>query len=158
MHSAASPSAPLSTTNSDEHVHLVASGENQIEWSLDIVDPRLWWPRNLGDQLLTNVAVELIVDGELSDRRERRTGLRQVTWDNWICSVNGERLFLKGANLLPTRAGLADADKGAVRRDLEHAVDLGLDVVRVHGHIADPIRWVIIAIGSSVKFGESITR
>ena len=121
----------------DEHVHLVASGENQIEWSLDIVDPRLWWPRILGDQLLTDVAVELIVDGELSDRRERRTGLRQVTWDNWICSVNGERLFLKGANLLPTRAGLADADKGAVRRDLEHAVDLGLDVVRVHGHIAD---------------------
>jgi beta-mannosidase len=121
----------------DEQTHVIASGENQIEWSVDIVDPALWWPRALGDQPLTDVAVEVEVDGQMSDRRERRTGLRQVTWDNWICSVNGERLFLKGANLLPTRAGLASADAAAVRRDLEFAVDLGLDVVRLHGHIAD---------------------
>ncbi len=122
---------------SDEQIHVIASGENQIEWSLDIVDPALWWPRALGPQPLTDVAVDVLVDGAMSDRRERRTGLRQVSWDNWICSINGERLFLKGANLLPTRAGLADAGNDAVRRDLEYAVDLGLDVVRLHGHIAD---------------------
>ena len=55
------------------------------------------------------VTVEVIVDDELSDRRQRRTGLRQVSWDDWVCSVNGERLFLKGANLLPTSSNLADA-------------------------------------------------
>ena len=53
-----------------------------------------------------------------------------------MCSVNGERLFLKGANLLPTRAGLADATPAEMRRDIELAVDAGLDVLRVHGHIA----------------------
>ncbi len=121
----------------DEREHVIASGENQIEWSLDITDPALWWPRALGDQPLTNIAVEILVDESISDRRERRTGLRQVSWDHWTCSINGEQIFLKGANLLPTRAGLADADNDAVRRDLELAVDLGLDVVRVHGHIAD---------------------
>ena len=46
---------------------------------------------------------------------QRRTGLRQVSWDDWVCSVNGERLFLKGANLLPTSSDLADADAGADR-------------------------------------------
>ena len=35
----------------------------------------------------------------------RRTGLREVAWNDWVCSINGERLFLKGANLLPTRPG-----------------------------------------------------
>jgi beta-mannosidase len=53
-----------------------------------------------------------------------------------VCTVNGERLFLKGANLLPTRAGLADATPAAMRGDVQLAADAGLDVLRVHGHIA----------------------
>ncbi len=121
----------------DEQDHVIASGPNEIDWVIDISDPQLWWPRALGEQPLTEIVVDVVVDGDVSDRRERRTGLRQVSWDHWICSVNGERVFLKGANLLPTRAGLAEADETAVRRDVELAVDLGLDVLRIHGHIAN---------------------
>ena len=86
------------------------------------------------------------VDGDVDrgDRRRRAErppanagpGLREVAWNEWVCSVNGERLFLKGANLLPTRVGLADATPAEMRRDIELAVDAGLDVLRVHGHIA----------------------
>ena len=36
-----------------------------------------------------------------------QTGLRQVRMRNFVWAVNGERLFLKGANLLPTRPDLA---------------------------------------------------
>ncbi len=133
---------------SDEQRHAIASGDNQIEWTLDITNPRLWWPRALGDQPLTDIAVEVLVDADegassdpstpvLSDRRVRRTGLRQVSWDNWTCSINGEQIYLKGTNLLPTRAGLAEANDDAIRADITAAIDLGLDVVRVHGHIAN---------------------
>ena len=87
----------------------VAGGLNDVSWSLDIADPALWWPRALGQQPLTDVEIDVLVGGEVSDHRERRTGLRVVAWNNWSCSVNGERLFLKGANLLPTKAALADA-------------------------------------------------
>ena len=73
----------------------------------------------------------------VSDRRSRRTGLREVAWNDWVCSINGERLFLKGANLLPTRPGLADASPADVRRDVELAVEAGLDALRVQAHIAD---------------------
>ena len=45
-------------------------------------------------------------------------------------------MFLKGANLLPTRPGLADASRADVRRDVELAVEAGLDVLRVQAHIA----------------------
>jgi beta-mannosidase len=114
----------------------VARGLNELNWSLDIADPALWWPRALGDQPLTTIGVEVLVDDELSDRRARRTGLRVVAWNNWSCSVNGERLFLKGANLLPTRAAIADATPDEMRRDVELAAEAGLDVLRVHGHIA----------------------
>lgn len=116
--------------------HRLAAGTNEVNWGIDIVDPDLWWPRTLGEQPLTTIEVELEIDGRISDSRTRRTGLRVVAWNNWSCSVNGERLFLKGANLLPTRAGLADASGADMRRDIELAVEAGLDVLRVHGHIA----------------------
>ena len=119
-----------------ETTQVVASGDNDLEWSLDLADPALWWPRSIGDQPLTMVTVEVLVDGELSDRRQRRTGLRQVTWDDWVCSVNGERIFLKGANLLPTSSDLAGVEPAAIRDDIESAIDLGLDALRVHGHVA----------------------
>ncbi len=99
----------------------VANGLNEVNWSIDIADPALWWPRTLGDQPLTTVEVEVEVDGEPSDRQARRTGLRVVAWNNWSCSVNGERLFLKGANLLPTRAALGEATPAQLRRDIELA-------------------------------------
>ena len=121
-----------------ETEHPVAAGNNEIEWALDIDRPQLWWPRALGDQPLTDVDVELLVDGEVSDRRSRRTGLREVAWNDWVCSINGERLFLKAANIVPTRPGLADATPEEVRRDVELAVEAGLDAVRVQAHIAHP--------------------
>ena len=121
----------------DEQHQTIAAGQNDFEWTIDIIDPDLWWPRAIGDQPLSEVEVEVVVDGEVSDRRKRRTGLRQIVWDDWICSVNGERIFLKGANLLPTSAGPANATSEMIRADLQAAVDLGLDAVRVHGHIAD---------------------
>jgi beta-mannosidase len=121
----------------DEQSQVIAEGQNELEWSLDITDPALWWPRALGAQPLVEVAVEVDVGDDMSDRRMRRTGLRQVVWDNWICSVNGERLFLKGANLLPTTQGLANVSPAQIRRDVDYATQLGLDALRVHGHIAN---------------------
>jgi beta-mannosidase len=121
-----------------ESEHVLAAGANDVEWRLDVDRPALWWPRALGDQPLTTVEVDVVVEGVTSDLATRRTGLRQVAWNDWICSVNGERLFLKGANLLPTRAGLAAATPEEVRRDVELAAEIGLDVLRVHGHIARP--------------------
>ena len=114
----------------------LAAGLNEVNWTLDIGDPQLWWPRALGDQPLTTIDVMVIVDGESSDSRSRRTGLRYVAWNDWTCSVNGERLFIKGANLLPTRIALAEVSDADARRDVELAVEAGLDALRVHGHIA----------------------
>lgn len=120
-----------------EAEHPLAAGSNEINWSVDLDQPQLWWPRLLGPQPLTMIEVEVVVDGEVADRRRRRTGLREIAWNDWVCSINGERLHLKGANVLPTRAALATATPHDARRDVELAVEAGLDVLRVHAHIAD---------------------
>ena len=119
-----------------ETEHTLAAGSNDIEWSLDIASPRLWWPHALGGQPLTEVSVEVVIDGEVSDRTSRRTGLREVAFTDWVFSINGERLFLKGANLVPARPGLADAGPELVSSDVERVVEAGLDALRVQAHIA----------------------
>ena len=57
---------------------------------------------------------------------------------NWIASVNGERLFLKGSNQGPTRMALAEATPAELARDVELALDAGLDLLRVHAHVTRP--------------------
>ena len=120
----------------DERTAAVATGDNELEWSLDIRDPDLWWPRGLGPQALTTLTVELVVDGATSDERRRRIGLRQIDWNDWICSVNGERIFLRGTNFTPITVGLGDTTDEVVDRDLDHVLDLGLNAIRLHGHIS----------------------
>jgi beta-mannosidase len=113
----------------------LARGTNEIDWNIDIDDPRLWWPWSLGPQHLVDVRVEILVDGVVSHARTLRTGLREVALADWVLSVNGERLFLKGANLAPTRLALGEATPEEVRRDVELARDAGLDLLRIRGHI-----------------------
>ncbi|MEP1126467.1 MAG: hypothetical protein ABJH68_21490 [Ilumatobacter sp.] len=119
----------------DERTSMVAAGLNELGWSVDIRDPDLWWPRELGEQPLTEFTVEVLVDGEPSDRRMRRVGLRQVQWNDWVFSINGERLFLRGTNMMPITVGIGDTTDELIERELDHVLDLGLNTVRVHGHI-----------------------
>ncbi len=116
----------------------LASGVNHVDWRVVVEDPARWWPRAMGDQPLYDVRVETWVDGEPSHARKRRTGLREVTLDDWVLSVNGERIFAKGASQAPLRRSLAEITPADVERDLGLAVDAGLDLLRVRGHVAPP--------------------
>ena len=124
----------------DRETRTLAQGANRVGWGLDIPAPDLWWPRGLGAQPLVDIGVHITVDGVSSDEATRRTGLRRVAWDGSICSVNGERIFLKGANVLPVDAGDPDLDDTEVAERatglVSTAVDLGLEALRVHTHVA----------------------
>ncbi len=124
--------------------HDVAKGENRIEWSIDVDDPALWWPASMGEQPLYEVSVAVrcpVADGEpttVSDRRHWRTGLRRVEVDNMQWRINGEKLFVKGASLGPQSPFLGSLDAAVISDDLSAAREAGLDMVRVHGHVARP--------------------
>ena len=117
---------------------VLARGRNEIEWHVAVEKPELWWPFALGDQPLYDVQVEVKFEGERSDIRLRRTGFRTFELRNWIASINGERIFLKGTNLGPCSNDLSSVSRSDHRRDLTLAKNAGLDLVRVHGHIAHP--------------------
>jgi beta-mannosidase len=118
----------------------LAAGGNEVAWTVVVERPERWWPRALGDPVLHDLRLAVIASDsdELSDERRVRVGLRSVSLRAWVCSVNGERLFLKGAAHGPTRAALAEATPDEVRADVDHALAAGLDLLRVQGHVARP--------------------
>lgn len=143
--------------------YTLAAGPNTVRWHVQVPRPELWWPRALGDQPLHDIEVTVTPcrdgagaglpagpagpassplsaarAGGVSDRVRRRTGLRQVRMDKFVVTVNGERLFAKGASLGPTRPDLMDVPPAAVEADLQSAVSANLDLVRVYGHISRP--------------------
>lgn len=125
------------------HEHLVeravARGANDVEWEVHVANPALWWPHSMGDQPLHDLAIEVLAaDGSVSDRIDRRIGLRTVQLDDFITRVNGERLFTKGAHHGPTGAWPAEVTEADARRDVDLALDAGLDLLRIQAHLAHP--------------------
>lgn len=117
--------------------HSIAAGHNEVEWRVEVRDPELWWPHRLGDQPLyqLDIKVETRPD-DVSDQHGQRIGLRSIAVRRWQTFVNGERLFLKGANLAPANVELAKTDAVDIDRQLNLALGAGLDLVRPYAHVA----------------------
>lgn len=128
----------------DEHheeTHRLAAGTNRVEWTVAIDRPRLWWPHALGDPDLTPVDVTVTRDAAVSDRRTIVTGVRRVQMTDFVLTVNGERLFLKGATVGPTRPDRRELGGDEIERAgevVDRAIDAGLDLIRLHSHVARP--------------------
>ncbi|MDA8301652.1 MAG: hypothetical protein M0005_08910 [Actinomycetota bacterium] len=111
------------------------AGHNRASWHLEIPSPELWWPAGLGGQRLYEVAVRVEAGGGPSDSRVLRTGLRQVRMGQMSWQVNGERVFLRGADLVPTRRDPAGATRPEIAREVGLALEAGLNLLRVHDHV-----------------------
>lgn len=72
--------------------------------------PHLWYPIGTsGTPYLYTVENEVYVDGRLVDRQSRPWGIRQITWDEDFCYVNGEKCFLRGFGYRNNYPGLGAA-------------------------------------------------
>jgi hypothetical protein len=142
--SGAAPGASLHVAVTDEDGQAVCAGSADVstevdgrwvaEVRLEVDRPRLWWPRNLGDQPLYTVTTELRIDGEAVDRRSRRIGLRKLTWDEpFRFRVNDRPLTVWGANLNQADGVTHVADAGRIDRILERVVNADFNALRLWG-------------------------
>jgi beta-mannosidase len=109
----------------------VEAGENRVEESFLLAEPRLWWTWDRGEQHL----YELVL--ECAGHEERvRFGVKSVELRDWHVILNGERVFMRGINYLPTDAYPARATGERLGADASLVRDANMNSVRVHAHVA----------------------
>ncbi|MBN1599137.1 MAG: glycoside hydrolase family 2 [Bacteroidales bacterium] len=103
---------------------------------LKIMNPRLWWPNNLGDPEMYDLEIKATVSSIISDRQKIRFGIRDVSEsvneDGYkLYSINGQKLVIKGAGWVDDIL-LADPDE-KVRAQVEYARHMNLNTLRLEG-------------------------
>lgn len=110
----------------------VEPGINRFEVEFHLPSARAWWTWDRGDQPLYELTLNC---GEVEEKV--RFGARTVELRDWNVYVNGERLFLRGINYLPTDVYPARATEERLRADVSLAAEAGMNALRVHAHIAE---------------------
>ncbi|WP_405810025.1 exo-beta-D-glucosaminidase [Streptomyces sp. NBC_00210] len=100
--------------------------------------PRVWWPASMGEQPLYDLDVSATVSGAVSDSAHKTFGIRDVkaplnSDGARQYSVNGRPLLIKGGGWSPDE--FLRWDRTYVEDRLKYALDLGLNTIRLEGHI-----------------------
>ena len=79
---------------------MLPPGPSELDLWIDVEEPRLWWPWDLGEQHLYSLDVSVREGERLLDRSTDRIGLRQVDTEPGASAiwVNGTRVFCRGPN------------------------------------------------------------
>ncbi|WP_225825407.1 glycoside hydrolase family 2 protein [Streptomyces naphthomycinicus] len=105
---------------------------------LRLTDPKVWWPAGMGGQPLYDLDLTATVAGTVSDTAHQTFGIRDVqaplnsdgARQYWI---NGRKLLIKGGGWSPDE--FLRWDPGYVEDRLKYALDLGLNTLRLEGHL-----------------------
>ncbi|WP_328304245.1 exo-beta-D-glucosaminidase [Streptomyces sp. NBC_00435] len=105
---------------------------------LRLGSPRVWWPAGMGGQELYGLRLTATVSGTLSDTATQSFGIREVRAPlnrdgARQYSVNGRPLLVRGGGWSPDE--FLRWDRGYVEDRLKYALDLGLNTLRLEGHI-----------------------
>lgn len=113
-------------------------GRHKLAFSHVLTKPALWWTHDRGEPNLYRLTVTVSDEGKPSDQYETLVGVRTIAFDQWICRLNGRRLFVRGSNQPPTDTRLARATPDLAERDVRLAVEANMNMLRVHAHVDHP--------------------
>jgi len=128
----------------EQSVHLQPGGTSVVRFTpetfaqLNLQNPRLWWPAQVGKQELYPLDLSVEVDGQLSDSAHIRFGIRQITSKS---DEKGHRVFqINGKNILIRGAGysfdlMLRSSPERQQAELNYVRDLNLNAVRMEGKI-----------------------
>ena len=116
--------------------------EKEVTLTMEIDNPKLWWPHGFGEQPLYTVSVfALDMNGNQWDAKSYRIGLRTMTisqdkdeFGHEFCfMVNGVRIFAMGANYVPEDTIYSFITKEKIEYLLKSAIKCNFNTIRVWG-------------------------
>jgi len=118
-------------------------GRQRLNLGLDVSAPHLWWPWDHGDPNLYRLLVTVRRRAELLDSLGQNVGLRQIQLEPnpgappdtlpWVFVVNGQRVFLRGANWVPASIYPGQVTTGDYEALLNLARRANMNALRVWG-------------------------
>ncbi len=98
--------------NGTEHAHgelKLIKGVNKTSVKVIIDNPRLWWPRGMGDPNLYEATIILMTSDNELDCISERIGLRTIelvrekdkVGKSFYFKINGHACFIRGTNMIP---------------------------------------------------------
>ncbi|MCB9457668.1 MAG: hypothetical protein H6671_16915 [Anaerolineaceae bacterium] len=117
-------------------------GTHQLDYHLDIPDPRLWWPWDQGDPNLYRLTINLQGrNGRHTARHQEVFGIRTVRLERspkrFTYFINERPVFIRGSSYMPGLY-LSEWDADRLGRDVTFAREANLNLLRVHVHVAPP--------------------
>ncbi|MFH9089559.1 glycosyl hydrolase 2 galactose-binding domain-containing protein [Streptomyces sp. NPDC017673] len=105
---------------------------------LHLTDPKVWWPAGMGGQPLYDLDLTATVAGTTSDTAHETFGIRDVraplnSDGARQYRINGRKLLIKGGGWSPDE--FLRWDPAYVEDRLKYALDLGLNTLRLEGHL-----------------------
>ncbi|WP_019057175.1 glycoside hydrolase family 2 protein [Streptomyces prunicolor] len=128
----------IGSTTFEKTVSLTAHETKTITFGLHLNSPKVWWPAGMGGQPLYGLDLSASVNGAPSDTAHQTFGIRDVqaplnSDGARQYRVNGRKLLIKGGGWSPDE--FLRWDKTYVEDRLKYALDLGLNTIRLEGHI-----------------------
>jgi hypothetical protein len=132
----------LEYSSTHNHVLTVGPGKSRHHWTISFDDVQLWWPVDLGEQVLYDLDIELRTQHSAhtaSDKHSGTIGFREIEIDPTtnLVSINGRRHFLRAtfassaSDPVPNGMNCVVADRYQTLIDLtEHANRAGLMLVK----------------------------
>ncbi len=124
----------------------IAPNQDSVVVTVDLPNPRLWWPRGYGEQPLYDLQVVLVTESDngrdIFTEWAGRIGIRTVELDTtpdetgtrFAVKVNGEPVFCKGANWIPDDVFLPRAcEPNRLRLRIQQAAEANMNMLRVWG-------------------------
>lgn len=115
---------------------------DEVTLSMEIENPKLWWPHGFGEQPLYTVSIfALDMNGNQWDSKTYRIGLRTLTvsqekdeFGKEFCFVcNGVKIFAMGANYIPEDTIYSFITREKIDYLLKSAIRCNFNTIRIWG-------------------------
>ena len=119
----------------------LTKGINKVNIPFKIQNPELWWTNGLGGQKLYSIEIQVKDGDKILSSKSLNIGLRTIEviqkpdsiGKSFYFQVNGEPVFMKGANYIPQDIFLSRVSDKDYERLIKSAVEANFNMLRVWG-------------------------
>ena len=134
-------SGTLAFTAKESRTLSLSNGRQHTVLPINIDNPQLWWPNEMGEQPLYDFEVRLLKEGKLLDSKTFKSGIKTFEMVDepdsigraFYFKVNGVPMYAKGANYVPEEMIETWINADNTLRLLRMAQDAHFNMLRVWG-------------------------